>query len=185
MTPNKHSSTYSKTIYIWLLILTCFLVFFDQLMKYRAVLTLKDKPAIVLIDGVLELRYLENQGAAFGILQNRQIIFTIITILFIVLSFYIIVKVPKNRYYLPAIIAFVFLFSGAIGNFIDRTANKYVVDFIYFSIIDFPIFNVADIYVTLSMTAIVIMLLFRYKEDDLAFLKLGSSKNEKCDLDSK
>lgn len=172
MTAKKETRTYSKSIYLWLLILTCLLIAFDQLMKYRAVLTLKDKPAIVLINGVLELRYLENQGAAFGILQNRQIFFTIITLVFIVISLYILNRIPKNRYYLPAIIAFVFLFSGAIGNFIDRSLHHYVVDFIYFSIINFPIFNVADIYVTLSMTAIIIMLLFRYKDNDLDFLKL-------------
>lgn len=176
MTTETNRQTYTDKIYIWLLILTCFLIFFDQLMKYRAVLTLKDKPAIVLIPGVLELRYLENQGAAFGILQNKQIVFTIITILFIAFSLYVICRIPKNRYYLPAILTFVFLFSGAIGNFIDRTAHKYVVDFIYFSIINFPIFNVADIYVSLSMIAIVLMLLFKYKDEDLDFLKFGKKE---------
>lgn len=177
----QKKNTYSNRIYIWLLILAAGLVAFDQLMKHAAVSALKDKPAIILIQGVLELRYLENQGAAFGILQNRQVVFTIITILFLALALFVIIKIPKNRYYLPALIAVTFLFAGAIGNFIDRTMNKYVVDFIYFSIIDFPIFNVADIYVTLSMTAIIIMLLFKYKDGDLDFFKKSRKETDEED----
>ncbi len=171
---SKYVSTYSNKIFIWLILGTAAAVLFDQLMKYAAVLHLKGQPPYVMIPGVLELRYLENQGAAFGILQNRQYFFTIITLVFIAISIYVIVRIPKNRYYLPAIIAFMFLFSGAIGNFIDRTAQHYVVDFIYFSIIDFPIFNVADIYVTLSMAAIILLLLFHYKDGDMDFLKSRS-----------
>lgn len=177
------NNTYSNKIYLWLIILAAALIAFDQLMKYAAVQRLKDQPPFVLINGVLELRYLENRGAAFGMLQNQQIFFSIITIIFIALSVYVAVKIPKNKYYLPALIAVVFLFSGAVGNFIDRTANHYVVDFIYFSIINFPIFNVADIYVTLSMISIVLMLLFKYKDGDLFFLKPGrSDSNEKADI---
>jgi len=106
------------------------------------------------------------------------VFFTVITIAFIAVSVYIIVRVPKNRFFLPLIICFTFLFSGAIGNFIDRTANKYVVDFIYFSIIDFPIFNVADIYVTLSVIAIFAMILFRYKDKDMEFLFRFTSRSD-------
>lgn len=179
---NNSQIKYGKIIYLWLAVCSAALILFDQLMKHQAIVHLKDKPAIVLIKNVLELQYLENHGAAFGILQNKQFIFTIITILFIVISFYVILRIPKTKYYLPLITALVFLFSGAIGNFIDRTVNKYVVDFIYFSIIDFPIFNVADIYVSLSVIAILIMVLFRYKDKDFQFLKLsGNTKNEESD----
>lgn len=175
---DKNSRHYSNIIYLWLAVLAVILIVFDQLMKHAAVVSLKDRPAKVLIDGVLELRYLENRGAAFGILQNAQVFFTIITIAFIAASVYIILRVPKNRFFLPLIICFTFLFSGAIGNFIDRTANKYVVDFIYFSIIDFPIFNVADIYVTLSVIAIFAMILFRYKDKDMEFLFRFNSRSD-------
>ena len=57
-------------------------------------------------------------------------------------------------------------FAGAIGNFIDRVMRNYVVDFFYFSLIDFPIFNVADIYVTVAAFAMIFLGLFYYKEED-------------------
>ena len=58
--------------------------------------------------------------------------------------------------------------SGALGNFIDRIAHRYVVDFFYFELIDFPVFNVADIYVTVSAVLLILLILFYYKEDELS-----------------
>ena len=55
---------------------------------------------------------------------------------------------------------------GALGNFIDRVFRNYVVDFFYFKLIDFPVFNVADIYVTVAAFAMIILGLFYYKEED-------------------
>ena len=164
---------YGRSIYLKLAILAAVLIIFDRLTKYAAVVKLKGNPPFILIKNVLELHYLENQGAAFGLLKNKQVFFTIITLIFIAASIYIIVKIPKNRYYLPCMLTVSVLFSGALGNFIDRLANKYVVDFIYFSIIDFPVFNVADIYVTLSVIAFIVMLLFKYKDKDFEFLKIS------------
>ncbi|MDY3716667.1 MAG: signal peptidase II, partial [Blautia sp.] len=70
-----------------------------------------------------------------------------------------------------------FITAGAIGNLIDRVRLGYVVDFIYFSLIDFPVFNVADIYVTGSMILLILLVLFFYKnEEDFAFLA-RSKKN--------
>ena len=177
----RNTREYGKSIYLWLAVSAVLLIVFDQLMKYAAVVSLKDKPARVLIKGVLELRYLENRGAAFGMLQNAWIVFIVITAVFVAISLYFVLRVPKNRHYLPLIIAFTFLFSGAIGNFIDRVSHRYVVDFIYFSIIDFPIFNVADIYVTLSVIAIFIMILFRYKDKEMSFLFGSNSTSDEDD----
>lgn len=165
--------TYGGSVYILLAALAALLIVFDQLMKHAAVVKLKGGRPFVLIENVLELRYLENQGAAFGMLQNKQLFFSIITLLFIAASVYVIVRIPKNRYYLPLILTVCVLFSGAFGNFIDRLVNKYVIDFIYFSIIDFPVFNVADIYVTLSVIALAIMILFKYKDNEFEFLKIS------------
>ena len=66
--------------------------------------------------------------------------------------------------------------SGAVGNMIDRIRYDYVVDFIYLVIINFPIFNVADIYVTVATFLLVILILFVYKEDDLSFLSFKQNK---------
>ena len=63
--------------------------------------------------------------------------------------------------------------AGAIGNFIDRMMWHYVVDFLYIKAINFPVFNVADCYVTVSVALLIILILFVYKEDDFGFLKLS------------
>ena len=79
---------------------------------------------------------------------------------------------PATAYYGPLLFTAAVVFSGAMGNFIDRVFRGYVVDFIYFSLIDFPTFNVADIYVTCGIIALVFLIFFRYKEeDDFDFLK--------------
>ena len=146
------------------------LVAFDQLMKYLAVLFLKGKDAVVLIKGVLELQYLENHGAAFGMLQEKQWLFWLLTAAFILIVVWFYIRVPKTKHYLPLILTVLVLVSGALGNFIDRLANRYVVDFIYFRIINFPIFNVADIYVTISVIVLICLILFKYKDKDMGFL---------------
>lgn len=155
-----------------LLITTAILVALDQWIKHLAVVHLKGQPAIQLISGILELQYLENHGAAFGMLQNKQWFFWILTAIFIVIAIWFFLQVPKTKYYMPLIICIIFLFAGAIGNFIDRITYKYVVDFIYFSLINFPIFNVADIYVSCSVAVLVILVLWKYKDGDFAFLSL-------------
>ena len=77
-------------------------------------------------------------------------------------------KLPSGNRYLPLYISMVLLLSGAVGNLIDRAVRGFVVDFFYFSLIDFPIFNVADIYVTTATAALLCLLCFFYKEEDLA-----------------
>ena len=70
----------------------------------------------------------------------------------------------------------IILTAGAIGNFIDRLTRGYVVDFFYFSLIDFPIFNVADIYVVVATIGLFILFLFVYKEKDLEFLNFKQNR---------
>lgn len=158
------------------IIALAFLLALDQLTKYLAVNGLKGKGPVTLIPGVLELRYLENRGAAFGSLQNMQGFFWILTLVFLAVAVFFFFKMPKTRHYYPLAACCVILVAGAVGNFIDRIANQYVVDFIYFSIIDFPIFNVADIYISVSFIMILILVFFYYKDGDFQFL---SSKNKK------
>ena len=123
-----------------------------------------------MITGIFELQYLENRGAAFGILQNHQVLFLLITVLAAVLLTYIYARIPDDKKYIPLRICYVLLMAGAFGNMIDRAFRGYVVDFFYFKLIDFPIFNVADIYVTVTMVLLMGLILFYYKEEDLEFL---------------
>ena len=86
----------------------------------------------------------------------------------------------KIKRYKFAQIVLTVLLSGAFGNLIDRCINGYVIDYFYFKLIDFPIFNVADCYVTISVAIILIMILFVFKEDELD--TLFSNKRREEDL---
>lgn len=145
------------------------LVLFDQLTKGWAVAALKGKNPIVLWKDVFELQYLENRGIAFGLFQNKTIIFVISTLIIIAVLMYFYCRIPNSKRMIPLRIAMIMLGAGAIGNLIDRVVNNFVVDFLYFKLIDFPIFNVADCYVTISLFALICLLLFYYKEEELDF----------------
>lgn len=142
----------------------------DQYTKYLAILYLKDQMPIPVIKDIFELQYLENRGAAFGSMEGKQIFLQLITVVILAAIVYACVKIPKGKRYVPLQIIFVMLGAGAIGNFIDRIFNGYVVDFLYFKWINFPIFNVADCYVTLGAIGLMILILFVYKEEEFEFL---------------
>lgn len=155
------------------------LVLADQLTKIAAEVSLKGKESFVLIPGVLEFFYLENHGAAFGVLQNARGFFLVVTFLAMIAVVYVLLKMPAGRKYLPLRILVVLIGAGAVGNVIDRIMLSYVRDFIYFSLIDFPVFNVADIYVTCSTILLALTVLFYYKDDhdfDFLYRKKGKDR---------
>ena len=154
---------YYLTALIWI-ILGAIL---DQATKYLAIVNLKGQNPYVIWKGVFQLEYLEYRGAAFGLFQNQRLFFflSVVFVFLAVLWFYS--KVPMNRHFLPLRICAVLVMSGAIGNFIDRLRLNYVVDFLYFKLINFPVFNVADIYVTVAAFSFFLLLFFYYKEEDL------------------
>ena len=142
----------------------------DQLSKRWALANLGDHEPVPLIPGVLEFLRIENRGAAFGILQGRMEFFYLITAVVAAGILYVIFKLPEERKFLPLLVTLAFLLAGAAGNLIDRAFRQSVVDFIYFKPIDFPVFNVADIYVTCSTFALVLLILRFYEDEDFAFL---------------
>lgn len=152
------------------------LVALDQYTKYLAVIHLKDKPAYIILNGILELNYLENKGAAFGMLQNQKAFFIFVAVVILGVIGYVIYKTPDSKKYRILHLLLSLIAAGAIGNMIDRIRFDYVVDFIYFVLINFPIFNVADIYVTVSTAALVFLLLFVYKENDLNFISFKQKR---------
>lgn len=151
-----------KAVIVWIA-----LILLDQMSKLWVLKTLKEKDPIVLIKNVLELRYLENRGAAFGIFQNKQWFFVIITIIVLIALIYISRRIPMEKRYIWLNLCIYFIGAGAVGNMIDRVFRTYVVDFIYFKLIDFPIFNVADIYVTCSAFLLIYLILFYYKDEEI------------------
>lgn len=147
------------------------LTLFDQFTKILAFHNLKGNDPYTLIPNVLELRYWENRGIAFGLFQGKISVFLILCICFFLVSIYIYIRIPKNTYYLPLIIVLFLMVSGAAGNFIDRAFRGAVIDFIYFSLIDFPIFNLADVYVVCSGILLILFVCFKYKDEDFDFIK--------------
>lgn len=146
-------------------------LFFDQFTKYMAVIKLKDQTPFVLIDGVFELRYLENRGAAFGMMQDMRFLLAAGAVIVCGLIVYLYLRMPEKRRYLPLRICAVLLCAGAAGNMIDRIRLGYVIDFFYFRLIDFPIFNVADCYVVAACIVFAFLVLFYYREEeDFSFL---------------
>lgn len=150
-------------IYIIVIILGFIL---DRISKIYAINNFIDNPYG---GSILNFTYLENRGAAFGILQNNRLFFIMLTMTVVGYLIYYFIKHYKTNTSLLNI-AITFIITGAVGNFYDRLIKTYVVDFIEFSFINFPVFNVADIFVTVGSILIIIYLLF-FEE--------GEKKNER------
>lgn len=171
------NKTSKAKYYIFAIVFLILLVALDQWTKYLASSHLIGNP-FVLIDGVFEFRYLENRGSAFGMLQNKRAFLLIIGVLVLCCAAFYFVKLPWTKKMNSLRILAVFIAAGGIGNMIDRMRIGYVVDFFYFKLIDFPIFNVADIYVTVSIILLFIFILFFFKEEELAAFSPCSKKDE-------
>ena len=148
-------------------------ILFDRFTKIRAQQFLRGTDGIELIKGVLKLYYLPNgnTGAAFGMFKGQLWLFVFVTVLVCAVLFYILIKLPYVKPYRILHIILCCIIAGGIGNLIDRLMNGSVVDFIYFYLINFPIFNVADCYVTVSTVILAILMLFVYREADFKALE--------------
>lgn len=138
----------------------------DQFTKYLAVKYLKHNGSIVIIKNFLKLSYVENYGAAFGIMQNKKYIFVIITLIVVI---FVTVFLIRNFYNLSKLmkVSLVMLLAGAIGNLIDRIRLSYVIDFVsvrFSNGYEFPVFNVADCFIVISTILIIAMIFFNKYE---------------------
>ena len=164
--------------YIKALVCCLILIIFDQWTKYMVLNHVKPIRTIPLIDGILSFTYHENRGAVWGIMQGQIPVLIISTVIILAVVLFIFSRIPDTKKYVWLRIVSVLIVSGAIGNFIDRVFRQYVVDFIYFELINFPIFNVADIYVCVASGLLILVSLLVYKDDsDFDFLSL--KKGEK------
>lgn len=151
----------------------------DQLTKYLAIINLKNHPAFVLWDGVLELNYLENRGSAFGMLQNQKFFILFIGVVFLAVILFFLFKLPEEKKFCTVHILLSAIVAGGVGNMIDRLRFDYVVDFISFVLIHFPIFNVADCYIVVATIVLFLLFLFVFKEKDLEFLSFKQNRYRK------
>ncbi|MGG1442907.1 signal peptidase II [Brevibacillus laterosporus] len=126
----------------------------DQWTKHLVVKYMEYGESIPLIENVFHLTSHRNMGAAFGMLQNRRVFFIIITTLVVIGIIYTLYKQGKSNTRMS--IALSLVLGGAIGNFIDRVSTGQVVDFLHAVIINFPIFNVADMAITFGVAVLLI-----------------------------
>jgi signal peptidase II len=163
-------------LYVIFVLAVAVLTVLDQLTKVWAT-SLKATEGIAVIPDVFEFYYLENTGTAWGMFAGARIMFLIITCLVVVIVALVVWKMPATGKYIPMYVCMTLLASGGVGNFIDRLVLGYVRDFLYFKLIDFPVFNVADSYVTVGLILLIILVFFVYDEKDFAFLPFMKEKD--------
>ena len=169
-------------IYIIPILCIGLLVALDQITKFIVRTSFALYESHPLIKNVFHLTYIQNTGIAWGMFKNGRTIFLILTVLVLLVCACFYAKIPQNKRFTPIRVCLVFLVSGAIGNMIDRISLRYVVDFFDFRLINFPIFNVADIYVTVSMIVLILLCAFYYHEHEIDAL---FSKSERKTMSQK
>lgn len=138
-------------------------IILDQLTKYLSVLYLKAVETVPIIEGVIHLTYVENTGAAFGMLKNHRWVFIAVSFVSIIaFALYLYLGHAENKLYAVSISMVV---SGGIGNMIDRLALGYVVDFIDFRLINFAVFNGADSFVCVGAGLLILALILDLRKE--------------------
>ncbi len=152
-----------------LIILVC--VGIDLLTKLLAINNLRDlADEIPVINKVFGLYYVENKGISFSMLSSKMALIIIITSIIMLILIYVMIRTPKTKYFMPFSIVLSVIVGGAAGNMIDRMFRGFVIDFIMLDFINFPIFNVADIFVCVGLFILVILIIFKYKDKDFDFI---------------
>ncbi|MDO4531059.1 MAG: signal peptidase II [Bacillota bacterium] len=143
------------------------LILLDQGTKLWALASLKPIHNMTLMEGFLDLTFVENRGVAFGMFSGQRWFILLLTGVIAVGLIYFYMTLPKKKEYRPVRVALVLILSGAVGNIIDRLFRGYVVDFFEFTFFEWPVFNVADIYVVAGVILLAFMILFVVKDEDL------------------
>jgi signal peptidase II len=140
------------------------LIVLDQWIKYWAREVLAPLPEIPIIEGFFRFVYVENIGAAFGILEGGRWFFIPLTVIILIVIVIYYARLPRSKMYRRVRIPLVFVFAGAVGNFIDRLAHGFVTDMFEFTFITFPVFNVADACLVAGTLTLAVIMLFFMKE---------------------
>lgn len=172
----KHNSGFK--IYFFPIIIIGLLTAFDQLTKYMITSSFALNESKPVIEGVFSITYIRNTGVAWGMFQGKRVIFLILTAIALLFAFKVYQNISYDNKYLPLRICVILLVSGALGNLIDRIRLSYVVDFFDFELINFPVFNVADIMVVISMILLFMLLLFKYSSEEFDEIFSFKAKEE-------
>ena len=149
--------------YILMLLAAAGIVAADQLTKLWTVENIAQYAEVSAIPGIFRLTYVQNTGAAFSSFQGMQWLFTLI---FVVFTALIIWEFSKKRMGFKTFERWCIaaIWAGGLGNMIDRVRLGYVVDMIQVEFIEFPVFNVADCFITCGCIALLVHLVFFNKE---------------------
>lgn len=159
------------------LLLFVVLLAIDLITKQWAFTSFSDGSSMTVIPKVLEFNFTKNTGAAWGMFSGHGSLLSILALAGVIFFLYLFFKLPSTKHYTPLRILLVGIIAGAVGNnLFDRVIYGYVRDFIYFKLIDFPVFNVADMYIVVSVIVFFLLTLFYYKEEDLQFLSKSKKK---------
>lgn len=150
-------------------VLCLLLIAGDQISKEAAFRFLK-RGSFVVIPDVLQLTYKENPGILFGFLNSQKLFILFFCFILLCLVSLILFRLPDKAIFVKAHIFISIFFSGALGNFVDRFRLGHVIDFVYFIGIDFPIFNLSDLLLTIGAIGLLACLIFCYSEKELEFL---------------
>lgn len=164
------------------LILFLILVGIDQASKLWVKSSLAGNDPFVIIPDVLNLQFHNNDGAVWGILSGKVPYLIIFTFIVMAAILYLYFKIPNGKRHKILKLLTVFILAGAVGNLIDRIYLGYVVDFIYFEIINFPLFNFADCCLTVSSILLFLLAIFYFKDEDFAFLDQIFGKKKKATI---
>ena len=147
----------------------------DQWLKYWTLQNLAGAPAIDLIPGIFRLTYVENRGAAFGILQGGTVLLAIVSVLTVALLLYFYKNIPAEKGVWTMRLSYILVIAGAIGNMIDRIFRGYVVDMLEFYWFSFPVFNLADCFIVVGGIAFLLVAMIKPAWAEALF---GRSKKE-------
>ena len=138
-------------------------ILLDQITKWLAVIFLKGNPSVPsFVEWFMQFTYVENRGAAWGMFADQRWVFiTISTVAIIGVLLYIYLKRPKDKLLMASL---ALIIAGGIGNMIDRLRLGYVIDMIEVEFINFPVFNVADCFITCGCVLLILHLIFFNKE---------------------
>lgn len=141
----------------WLL--CAVLIVGDQSLKYYVTNNIAPMSVHDFIPGLLSITHITNTGAAWSMLEGKMMFFYLITIIAVIVLVYLFVKADKKDYLYR--FSLIFLLAGTLGNAIDRFTRHFVVDMFNLDFISFPIFNLADTYITVGVILIIVSLIIQ------------------------
>lgn len=156
---------------MWAFIIIIVGIILDQVIKWWTVANIPLGETIMDNNPILSLTYIQNSGAAWSILEGKMWFFYIATAISVIVMFYMLYRNRDESRWLT--IGLAFIISGALGNFIDRVRMQYVVDMFQFEFINFPIFNLADVCITVGVICVFIYIFFMEEKQSQDKVKIG------------